>query len=129
MWVFLTASAHFSCVCCTILTCEFEPCGAFCPAAFSRPTPNATNDDLALTYYQQHQFSLSQPPQGSHRPNQPRLNTSYNEGVTLRQPAAASQTANSRSGFNRFSYGDFGASAHFQTANNPAEGVGTEGNN
>ena len=88
--------------------------------------PNATNDDLALTYYQQQQYRQSGAAPPAYYPTvarqqlQPRLNTSYNESVALRpannNPAAAMGAGGMKS--NRFSYGDFTAavtSAHYLT--------------
>ena len=85
--------------------------------AFARPVPNATNDDLALTYYQQNQarnMALAGPGkpsgQGQANPNrQPRLNSSYHEGqVTMRPNHGGQGSGYKSSGSNRFSYGDFG---------------------
>ena len=86
--------------------------------------PNATNDDLALTYYQQQQYRQSGAappayyPPAARQQLQPRLNTSYNEGVALRpannNPAAA-PPAGMKS--NRFSYGDFTATNAYNLTN------------
>ena len=85
--------------------------------AFARPVPNATNDDLALTYYQQNQarnMALAGPgkPAGQGQANpsrQPRLNSSYHEGqVTMRPNHGGQGSGYKSSGSNRFSYGEFG---------------------
>ena len=96
--------------------------------------PNATNDDLALTYYQQQQYRQSgavppastayYPPTATRQQQQqlqPRLNTSYNEGVAaVLRPAANNNPAPAAGSMkhNRFSYGDFSSavtSSHYLT--------------